>query len=766
MSSPSVHEHISPHSVNSLSASVGYGTGTGTAGVTPSGSDGGAYGGGPSGGGGGGPGYGGGGRGMLGRQGQGTTMPSQRQTSSSYISPQSAVDALMKETGNTGYVSHVSPTYHQTQMQGQQPQQQSQQGFNQLYPDFNATSEFVEQILDLGTSPAPGPSGSGGGGGGGGGVSALGTYRAQPAVSGSSSNPAGSSSNKAPGEGWNGSFDAGFSTGMPAGFSGSSPAGEAPQQNRSQSTDNAGFSRPSHLGSSSSYTGSANPGPTAITPKQSHMRVTPGQSGDNSPALSDNEDEDPLGPTSIMAPLSSMAGLAEAAVAIARMESRGKTPLRESTDAASMAGRTATGIAASGPRPAGEDENDRATKRRKLGDGSSSAKVSFATPAVPEYALLGKGDKVKIGNSPVVDLPTTTEVVRTARGKKVRRHVHAFPDVVALGLVQEQEAKQLFDLFFEGCHAFIPIFDLERDTWDGLRDRSPFLISSIVAIGARVRDGGGPVSETQRLALEHSRKIAISTLFTPVCRIEAVQAMILIAAFNDTGWVPANYAGLLAIDMGLNKCFSKLLQTGVGSKKSSDALEDERDLVVGSRCWLCLYMIEHQMAFGTGRPALLREDECVTKCRLLLQHPLSIPSDVRLVSTVELMALRAPLHVLLTNSPDEPVDQATVIRLQQANADFDRWQTYWDRVLADKFGIDTGDFYRESLATQREYSSLFINSQLLRGVREAADVKRMPDDKRELAMKAMKNAQNCLDIALRGKNYRNALKFGELGFSS
>jgi len=126
------------------------------------------------------------------------------------------------------------------------------------------------------------------------------------------------------------------------------------------------------------------------------------------------------------------------------------------------------------------------------------------------------------------------------------------------------------------------------------------------------------------------------------------------------------------------------------------------------------------MAYGMGRPAILREDETIQQCRRLLEHPLSITSDARLISTVELTALRgklpdiahklttAPLHIELTASPDLPVDKDTLKRLKQANQDFDAWERYWDRVLcrplacvarlttADRFGKGKGDFFRES----------------------------------------------------------------------
>lgn len=165
------------------------------------------------------------------------------------------------------------------------------------------------------------------------------------------------------------------------------------------------------------------------------------------------------------------------------------------------------------------------------------------------------------------------------------------------------------------------------------------------------------------------------------------------------------------------------------------------------------------MAYGMGRPAILREDETIAHCRRLLEHPLSITSDARLISTVELTALRAPLHIELTAAPDVPIDHSTLHRLKQANAEFDSWERYWDHVLAERFGKGKADFYRESLVVQRQYAELFVNSQLLRGIVNPADVANMPEEKRLLALRAMRNAQACLKICLHGENYRNGLRY-------
>ncbi len=43
------------------------------------------------------------------------------------------------------------------------------------------------------------------------------------------------------------------------------------------------------------------------------------------------------------------------------------------------------------------------------------------------------------------------------------------------------------------------------------------------------------------------------------------------------------------------------------------------------------------MSLGTGRPIVLRDENSIRHCRLLLSHPMASPTDVRLISQVELI---------------------------------------------------------------------------------------------------------------------------------
>ena len=52
-----------------------------------------------------------------------------------------------------------------------------------------------------------------------------------------------------------------------------------------------------------------------------------------------------------------------------------------------------------------------------------------------------------------------------------------------------------------------------------------------------------------------------------------------------------------------------------------------------------------RMSLGTGRPIVLRDENSIRHCRILLNHPMASPTDVRLVSLVELIAQKSMLNL-------------------------------------------------------------------------------------------------------------------------
>ena len=105
-------------------------------------------------------------------------------------------------------------------------------------------------------------------------------------------------------------------------------------------------------------------------------------------------------------------------------------------------------------------------------------------------------------------------------------------------------------------------------------ERTPWTFDAILAVAAKIRSGTGPLIPAFYKCLEEAQGIARSSLFGPVVRKEAVQGMLLLAAWSTNGWLPSGHAMRMALDLGLHRALEKLADDG--GKKRSD--EEERNL--------------------------------------------------------------------------------------------------------------------------------------------------------------------------------------------
>ncbi|CAE6478008.1 unnamed protein product [Rhizoctonia solani] len=326
---------------------------------------------------------------------------------------------------------------------------------------------------------------------------------------------------------------------------------------------------------------------------------------------------------------------------------------------------------------------------------------------------------------------------------------NAFPNVLEKGLVREDEARELYNIFFSGCHLFIPLFDPAYDTFESLRDRTPFCFDAILAVAAKIRVGNGQPGATFHRCLEEAQGIARSTLFGPVVRKEAVQAMLLLSAWSTNGWLPSGHAMRMALDLGLHRALEKLAD-GPSEGKRSEA--EERDLVVSARIWLCLYWFDHQMSLGTGRPIILRDESSVRHCRLLLSHPMSSPTDVRLVSQIELISQKTQIYETLSPLNGQ-VNHSTLAFIRRANIALDKWWADCDELHRPT--MDEDSLLRKILSGELYYAKLWLVCVALRGV----SWDKMPFEQRELAFQAKEAASNCLATFLNSPAYRAALRY-------
>ncbi|KIP11627.1 hypothetical protein PHLGIDRAFT_99458 [Phlebiopsis gigantea 11061_1 CR5-6] len=343
----------------------------------------------------------------------------------------------------------------------------------------------------------------------------------------------------------------------------------------------------------------------------------------------------------------------------------------------------------------------------------------------------------------------STSPPRVKKRKKVEPTPrNAFPHVVEKGLVSDAEARELYHIFFSGCHIFIPLFDPSYDTYEGLLERTPWTFDAILAVASKIRAGTGPLPPTFYRTLEEAQGIARSTLFGPVVRKEAVQGMLLLAAWSTNGWLPSGHAMRMALDLGLHRALEKLAED-VGKKRTE---EEERNLVVSARIWLCLYWFDHQMSLGTGRPIVLRDELSIRHCRLLLKHPMASPTDVRLVSQVELIAQKTQIYETLSPLNGQ-VNHNTLAFIRRANVALDKWWQDCDELH--RQAMDDEALPRKILTGELYYAKLWLVCVALRGV----SWEKMPFEQRELAFQAKDAASSCLSNLLNSPTYRAALRY-------
>lgn len=176
----------------------------------------------------------------------------------------------------------------------------------------------------------------------------------------------------------------------------------------------------------------------------------------------------------------------------------------------------------------------------------------------------------------------------------------------------------------------------------------------------------------------------MQSLFSKTVRVGAVQALLLTSGWNDSGWLCGGHAVRLGMDIGCNEAFYKLLATGMGAGKTGDELEADRVLVSKARVGFVLFNFDNQVSgvsfslpspeeirltlpcllrcltemvssaevrrgdfeltsdflLPPGRTPIVQVDEAILRCQELLKHPLSIETDIKVVSTTELMTIR------------------------------------------------------------------------------------------------------------------------------
>lgn len=556
----------------------------------------------------------------------------------------------------------------------------------------------------------------------------------------------------------------------------------------------------------------------------------------------------------LSAPIEALRGLADAAAAAAAEESEGHTSTDSSDEKAGDADGSKKGdqdaapllqlVDEGGKRTKFEQEDDasgeanspRKRRRRDTGGDSPNAAGASAGPeskggagASSSAAASGNaGTGATSGLSP--SAANTSGGSRSGKMEAPGLVSSAPGDLVTLGLVNETDAMRLFETFQKGVPKFISIFHLEdeimttEEAYHYVRTTSYFLFNVMLAIGAKVECGGKSPSRLYQTCMAQAKRNAKDTMFSPVQGKAAVQAMVLLAAYSENGWLPLGLSIRMAQELGLDRSFQKLMSalpasgyirhpqpppppkhltfyqnspqshyTGsptdansVGGESvdgkiggpanaaganavaavaaangNNDAaakreLDELKDLARGSRLWFFLFLFDHQASYGAGRPAMLSK-HYVRNCRafLSLNYPLTVKTDARFISTLELLIIRET-HYDAMAPYDQPVDARMLSKMRKVTEELNEWHQYWSADFESR-GYRQDSFFQQSLVLQCASAELYLSCTALRGIRDAADADQMGPEQKELIIQATRAADTCLSISVNAKEYHEML---------
>lgn len=172
-------------------------------------------------------------------------------------------------------------------------------------------------------------------------------------------------------------------------------------------------------------------------------------------------------------------------------------------------------------------------------------------------------------------------------------------DVITAGILPVTTAIHLYDLFVRRCLPYLPLFGgaTNLPTLQDIRERSPFLASACVAIGARFAAALQMADHIPYTSIaDHAEYMLSRTLLRKRHSLEDVQAAVFMSAWGlrskgggPDAWMLASHAYAMSARLGLN--------VAPPAGKQPDVRDIEK-----ARAWLLACAFETFQSVGFGRP--------------------------------------------------------------------------------------------------------------------------------------------------------------------
>ncbi|KUL85906.1 hypothetical protein ZTR_06420 [Talaromyces verruculosus] len=270
-----------------------------------------------------------------------------------------------------------------------------------------------------------------------------------------------------------------------------------------------------------------------------------------------------------------------------------------------------------------------------------------------------------------------TQLGRVENAMPERPFAQPTQDAIEIGLVSQSIAEHLFRSFMDILNPYISQLDSDLHTFSYVRQKSPFLLGSILAVSSKMFNP----SLYKRL-YQYAEDLFLENFRAGYKSTETVQAILMFTYWKEPedtrSWVNLGYAIRICMDLG----WHKLNPQAIRGRSGMDELElrEARNI---ERTWFLLFVYDRSLSLQTGKPWMIERSGFIESIEHWSKERTATANDTLLAAFVTLRLLTSEVFKLL--SPCRHVSSFENIKsfLTIIGNRIDEWEDKWIQACGD-----------------------------------------------------------------------------------
>ncbi|KGO70008.1 Transcription factor, fungi [Penicillium expansum] len=270
------------------------------------------------------------------------------------------------------------------------------------------------------------------------------------------------------------------------------------------------------------------------------------------------------------------------------------------------------------------------------------------------------------------------------------------PDLISCGIISQAIAEELFTFYKQNLNPCIHNILTDNDTLSTIRTRSPLFTTAICTVSALCTG-----SEDYNALLKHFTTQVSGKVFSSSHTFDDVRALCIGALWlNEISTALNSLAVRISTELDLHRCITKMPHT-------------KRACYDRTRLYWLVYLCDHHCSLIHGRPPLTRDFNSLRRPRDFLQSYFTNPSDLSLISQVELWSMGSRVFDVFGADIECSEASQRSDKLAQLSAAYDGWLEEWLSMLS--FTNAPATFSRRVFDLYFHSAKLYLFSHIFRG---------------------------------------------------